>query len=179
MKPFWEAADFIRGLRRQMRFGELSRAPLRMLRMEMTEDRAECDWVARPADIWDSDLPSREGDRNASEQALRDAIRIRELVFAALPKVETAILRSLRPAGGREPPEVIITGITTREAPPVLRVPSLVMRAKLCGFHFAMEDGILRALTGEDDTIFEAMQNVICTRFPLRGKGGVLIYGSE
>ena len=27
MNPFWEVADFVRGLRREMRFGGLSRAP--------------------------------------------------------------------------------------------------------------------------------------------------------
>jgi len=179
MKPFWEAADFIRGLRRETRFGELSRAPLRVMRVEITEHRVACDWIARPADVWDGDLQPCEAARNASQQALRDAIRIRELVFSALPDVETAILRSLRLIGGREPPELIITGVTTREAPPLFRVASMVMRAKLCGFHFAMEDGVLRGLTGEDGTSFDGTQETIFTRLPLRGKGGVLIYGSE
>src|ERR1700721_552182 len=33
MKPVWDVADFVRGLRREMRFGELSRAPLKLLRL--------------------------------------------------------------------------------------------------------------------------------------------------
>ena len=39
--------EFLRGLRVQMRFGELTRAPLRMLRFQLVEDFVECDWLAR------------------------------------------------------------------------------------------------------------------------------------
>ena len=35
MRQLWEVADFVRKMRRQMRFGELSRAPLKLLRMEL------------------------------------------------------------------------------------------------------------------------------------------------
>ena len=58
MRPLWEVADFVRSIRRQMRFGELSRAPLQLLRVEFARTCAtvECDWIARPADTWDSNL---------------------------------------------------------------------------------------------------------------------------
>ena len=51
MRPLWEVADFVRSMRRQMRFGEFSRSPLRLLRVELREDTAECDWILRPPDI--------------------------------------------------------------------------------------------------------------------------------
>jgi len=56
MRPLWEVADFVRSMRRQMRFGEFSRSPLRLLRVELREDTAECDWILRPPDIWDDSL---------------------------------------------------------------------------------------------------------------------------
>ena len=155
MNPFWEVADFIRGLRREMRFGELSRAPLRLLRLELSGDSVACDWIARPPDVWDASLGWRERERNESEQALRDAIRVRDLIFEALPQAESALLRAFRPSAAREPPELIIIGSSSREAPPVFRVPSLTMRAKLYGFQFELEDGILQALRGKENGIFE------------------------
>jgi len=128
-----------------MRFGELSRAPLRLLRLELRDDTVECDWIARPADVWDAGLRRSVRDRNESMQALADAISIRNLVFDALPNVASAVLRALRQAA-REPPEMIILGTVSREMPAVHRVSSLVMRAKLYGFCFCIEDGFLRPL---------------------------------
>ncbi len=151
MNPFWVFADFVRGLRREMRFGELSRAPLQLQHLELSGHTVVCDWMARPADIWDASLRRRQRERNESEQALRDAIRVRDLTFAALPDVESAALRAFRPSAAREPPELIITGKVSREAPAIFRVSSLVMRAKLHGFQFEMEDGILRALDNEEN----------------------------
>jgi hypothetical protein len=160
MNPFWEVADFVRALRREMRFGELSRAPLRLLRLELSGDSMACDWIARPADVWDASLRRHQRERNVSEQALRDAIRVRDLAFDALPNIEGAMLRAFRPSGAREPPDLIITGVASREAPLVFRVSSLVMRAKLYGFQFEIEDGILQALGGKDNSIFELMHEI-------------------
>ena len=160
MNPFWEVADFVRGLRREMRFGEISRAPLRLLRLELSGESLACDWIARPPDIWDASLRRRERERNQSEQALRDAIRVRDLTFAALPNVESAVLRAFRPSAAREPPELVIIGTADREVPPIFRISSLVMRAKLCGFQFEMEDGILQVLRGKDNAMFEVMNEI-------------------
>ncbi len=160
MNPFWEVADFIRGLGREMRFGELSRAPLQLLRLELRGEALACDWIARPPDIWDADLRPHQRERNVSEQALRDAIRVRDLVFDALPEVESTVLRAFRSSAAREPPELIITGVAMREAPPVFRVSSLVMRAKLYGFQFHVEDGILRALERQESSIFPAVNEI-------------------
>jgi len=160
MNPFWEVADFVRGVRRGLRFGEISRAPLRLLRLELRGESLACDWVARPADIWDADLRQPLRDRNESMQALADAVAVRDLAFDALPNLQTAVLRAFRSSGAREPPELVITGVATRDAPPIFRVPSLTMRAKLYGFHFEIEDGILQTLRGKENAIFEVMNEI-------------------
>ncbi len=145
MRQLWEVADFVRAMRREMRFGEISRAPLRLLRVELRNETVECDWIARPPDIWDSGLRRPVRDRNESQQALLDAIAIRNLVFEAISKIDCAVLRAFRQPA-REPPEMILLGTISREVPEVHRVSSLAMRAKLYGFCFVLEDGLLRPL---------------------------------
>ena len=145
----WRISDFVRATRRQMRFGELSRAPLQLLRLEWRGDFVECDWLARPADEWDRDVPQHVSDRNVSEQALRDAIAVRVLLFDALPGVDAGSLRVFRQSadGARD---LIITGAVTRVEEVPLNVPSTAMRAKLLGFQFGIEDGTLEALQSEE-----------------------------
>src|SRR5713226_6278057 len=46
----WEASDFVRKVRLRMRFGEMSRLPLRLLRLELGHETAVCEWVARAND---------------------------------------------------------------------------------------------------------------------------------
>ena len=87
MKPIWEAAEFVRRIQTRLRFGELSRSPLKLLRLEVSKMEAECDWVMRPPDAWDKDLPSGLRDTNLSLQALRDALHVREMLFAAFNEV--------------------------------------------------------------------------------------------
>ena len=145
MRQLWEVADFVRKVRREMRFGEISRAPLRPVRVELRIDTLECDWITRPPDIWDSSLRRAEQDRNETQQILLDAIAIRNLVFVTLPKIDCAVLRAFRQSA-REPPEMILLGTVSREMPDVHRVSSLAMRAKLFGFCFILEDGFLRPL---------------------------------
>src|SRR5712691_2472383 len=149
MRQLWEVADFVRSMRRQMRFGEISRSPLRLLRVELRNDTLECDWITRPPDVWDSSLRRPDRDRNESQQVLLDAIAVRNLVFDALPKIDCAVLRAFRQPA-REPPEMILLGTVSREMPEVHRVSSLVMRAKLYGFCFSLEDGFLRPLQVRD-----------------------------
>ena len=150
MKALWEVADFVRGLRREMRFGELSRAPLKLLRLELRGDFLACDWMARPADIWDADLRQSVRDRNESLQALADAIAIRDLAFDALPNMQMAVLRAFRPSAAREPPELIIVGSIHRDDPEVYGRASLRMRAKLSGFHFCLEGQRLESIPVEE-----------------------------
>lgn len=145
----FEIGSFIRGQRIQMRFGDLSRAPLRPLRFELQGDVVECDWVSRAADEWDRDIPRRAGDLNVSAQALRDALAIRDLLFRTLPGVNTAALRAFRESATGEH-DLIITGAVTREQQVSRYVASVATRAKLLGLHFWLEDGILEALPAEE-----------------------------
>jgi hypothetical protein len=145
MRQLWEVADFVRAMRREMRFGEISRAPLRLRRLELRNNTLECDWTTRAPDVWDSSLRRPARDRNETCQALLDAIAVRNLVFDALPKIDCAVLRAFRQPA-REPPEMILLGAVSREVLEVHRVSSLAMRAKLYGFCFILEDGFLRPL---------------------------------
>jgi hypothetical protein len=149
VKQLSEIGHFLRALRIQMRFGKLSRAPLRLLRFEWRGESAACDWLARPADEWDADLPRQVSGGNVSEQALRDAITVRELLFSVLPGVDTASLRVFRQPAGRAH-ELIITGTVTRGEVVPRKVSSVAMRAKLLRFQFWFEDGILEALQSEE-----------------------------
>jgi hypothetical protein len=149
MRLLWGIADFGREVHRQMRFGELSRAPLQLLRFEWRGDVAECDWMARPADEWDRDVPRQVSDANVSEQALRDAIAMRELLFHALPGVGTASLRVFRESS-RGTRDLIIAGLVTRGEVVSRNVPSTAMRAKLLSFQFWLQDGFLEAMPSEE-----------------------------
>lgn len=136
---------FVRRLRTKMRFGKLSRAPLRLLRLQVCGGTAECDWMARPADEWDTDLRGSVREHNAASQALEDAIAVRELLFSVLSEVSSAEFHVYRTAA-MAAPELIIAGTVTREEEAGPDTHSLAMRAKLCGFHFSLNDGGLQAL---------------------------------
>ena len=153
MQYLWELGYFFRMHRMRMRFGELSRAPLRLLRVEVRGQEAQCEWMARPSDEWDNDLPPADGRRNASLQALKDAMAIRELLFSALPEVDSALFRVYRQPV-REPPELIIAGIVNRNDEISFNVRSPAMQAKLYGFRFWMDDGVLEVLESEKQTVF-------------------------
>jgi hypothetical protein len=149
VRQLLQIGTFIRAQRIQMRFGALSRAPLRLLRLKLEGNTAECDWVARPADEWDRNIPRQASELNVTTQALQDAIAIRDLLFWALPEVDTASLRVFRdPAAGER--ELIITGTVTREPEISRYVASVAMRAKLLGLQFWLEDGVLEALRLEE-----------------------------
>jgi hypothetical protein len=150
MKALWEVVTFVRLMRARMRFGEFSRAPLRLLRVELRGREAECDWMARPPDVWDAGLRQPVRERNESLQALADAIAVRDLLFDALPHLDMAVLRAFRPSAAREPPELIIAGSVHRDDPEVYERASLVMRAKLSGFRFCLEGQRLEAMPVEE-----------------------------
>jgi len=46
MRWIFAAAEFIRTFRRQLRFGDRSRLPLKLVRLELREGYAECEWIA-------------------------------------------------------------------------------------------------------------------------------------
>jgi hypothetical protein len=149
MKQLWEFADFVRNMHRRLRFGELSRARLKLLRLELRGDEAECEWIARPADPWDADLPPSVGERNASLQALEDSLALRNLLFSAMPSLSSAVFRVYRQVE-TEHAELIISGTVTREDQAAANVCSLAMRAKLCGLRFWLADGVLRTFQSEE-----------------------------
>src|SRR4051812_2948202 len=109
IKQLCDVRNIITRLRVQLRFGRLSRSPLRLLRLEWRHDHVDCDWVARPQDEWDKDLPARLGEGNTSLQALEDAMVVRDLLFYALHDISSATFRVYRDAGD-ESQELIITG---------------------------------------------------------------------
>ena len=148
MKQLLEAADFVRNLRRRLRFGELSRAPLKLLRLELRGEEAECEWMARPADPWDSDLSPGVGERHASLQALEDCLAVRRLLFSAMPSISKAVFRVYRGAQ-TDRMELIVTGTVTREDQAAANVCSLAMRAQLCGLRFWLADGVLGRFQSE------------------------------
>jgi hypothetical protein len=130
----------------------LSRTPLRLLRFALEDSSAECDWLARPADAWAETLPRHVREQDASMQALHDAIAIRRFLFAAFPNVHAAEIRAFCQSA-REPPHLVIAGTVSRQEPDVAKVTSPVMRAKLYGFHFWLDDGVLVALRSEDRVV--------------------------
>jgi len=149
MRRLYEVADFIRATRRRLRFGELSRAPLRILRVELRGDSAECDWMTRPLDLWDSNLSPPAREESASCQALADAMALRAVLLDELPSIRSAVLRCFR-TSPTQTPEASIFGTITREDPPLLRIASPVMRARLCGFQFELENGFLKPMKSDE-----------------------------
>jgi len=144
-KRLCDVSLLIQRLRIQMRFGELSRAPLTLVRFQMKQSVVECDWLARLPDPWDEDLRPEIGQRHASLQALKDAVDVRSLLFYLLPDVDAAFLRIYRgnAACGRD---LVIAGHVQRIAPAFRRIHSITMRAKLLGFRFALQNDILGGL---------------------------------
>ncbi len=137
-------AEFLRRWRIRLRFGELSRAPLEMLRLEICGERVECDWLLRKPDKWDAHIMPITAQRQSTMQALRDALAIRALLFSSLPQVKIAQMRGFRHTR-LGPPELILTGCSERSDRTRRVLLSLAMRAHLAGFRFTLENGVLLA----------------------------------
>jgi hypothetical protein len=149
VKELWEVGEFVRQIRTRMRFGDISRAPLRLMRMQWSGQSAECDCIARPPDAWDADLPSRVGLRNASAQALKDAIALRGLLLRIFPDLYSGVIRVYR-RESNDRLELIVAGSVSRDQRVPAAVRSLTMRAKLLGFHFWLDEGVLEDLQPEE-----------------------------
>lgn len=139
------ASRFLQELRRTLQYGELSRAPLRLLRFQISDGIAECDWMARSPDPWDAGLPSQIQQEHETLQAIRDAIDIRAFLFDAFPNLETANLNAYRESVNFTP-EIIIAGSVHRNDQSARSIHSIVMRAKVLGFRFRMEGAALKKL---------------------------------
>ena len=145
MNELLDAMEFLGRTRRRLRFGQFSREPLKLLRLEWKEAAVECDWLMRPADPWDRFLPESVADKHVSIQALRDALSLREMVFQAFPRTELADLRMFRSTQDGSL-ELMMTGTMNRSNEILQRVPSVAMRAKMCGFRFSLTQGVLESL---------------------------------
>ena len=146
MRVLFDTADFLRRARRRMRYGDLSRNPLQLLRLEWKEGWAECDWLMRPADPWDSEFPAHLVEEHETLQALRDALSLRNLIFESFAGMNRAELRMFR-AKGNHQPELMMTGSLQRSDEVLPRVGSIAMQAKLCGFRFSLAEGVLESMT--------------------------------
>ena len=167
MQQLWDAADFIRDVKRRLRFGEFSRAPLHLLRFELRPDAIECDWIARTADAWDSTCRDKvRGTR--IDAGAGGCNRRAQSRFRCVSQIESAVLRGFRQPA-REPPEMIVLGTVSREIPAVHRVSSLAMRAKLYGFCFCFEDGFLRPL----QQLSDRSEEFIAYELTQPGQGGI------
>ena len=144
-KRLCDVSLFTQQLRVRMRFGELTRAPLDLVRFQMKDNVAECDWFARIPDPWDEGLPPEIGQRHTSLQALKDAVDVRALLFYLLPDVDAAYLRIYRQKFAYAP-ELVIAGHVQRTAHAFRSVHSIAMRAKLLGFRFSLQNEVLSAM---------------------------------
>lgn len=146
MRDLLDAADFLRKVRRKLRYGEYSREPLKLLRLEWKGEAVECDWLMRPADRWDADVSLRVAEENQTLQALKDALTLRDIVFKSFPRVNSAELRMFRPDASQQP-QLVMTGSVHRSNEVLERVASIAMRARLCGFRFTFSQESLGKLT--------------------------------
>jgi hypothetical protein len=151
-KQLFRVSRFLQSLRVQMRFGELSRAPIRLLRLQMAGKVVECDWLARALDPWDADLSRNVQQRHASLQSLRDAIDVRAMLFDFMPQIEMAYLRTYRESEDYEH-ELIIEGCAQRIDHAARNVHSLAMRAKILGFRFEMRGDALRSISASGASV--------------------------
>lgn len=139
------ASHFLSRLRVQLRYGELSRAPITLLRLQLIGDTLECDWLARQPDPWDFDLPKHIRMRHASLQTLRDAMDVRSILFRAFPAVDSANLKIYR-SGPTGQQELIVTGCAQRNDNSSRWIHSLVVRARNLGFRFRLENETLSTM---------------------------------
>ena len=145
MRALTEIVQFLRRTRKQLRSGESSREPLHLLRVEWKGDLVECDWLMRPVDPWDKYIPPHLATENQTLQALRDALKLRKIILRSFPAVSLAHLRMFR-VDENHRLELVMTGSVTRWDEEFHRVPSVMMRARMCGFRFTVAEGAMRGL---------------------------------
>lgn len=145
MREVFQAAKFLSMTRRKLRYGAYSSEQLLLLRFEWKGDSVECDWLMRPPHPWDRDLARHVARENQTLQALKDALTLRAAIFESFAAVSNADLRMYR-TDSEHHLELVMTGSVTRSNEVFERVASMVMRAKLCGFHFSLSGGELESM---------------------------------
>jgi hypothetical protein len=141
MKSVIQAGRFLKGARKQLRHGEHSREELKLLRVQWNADAVECDWLMRAPDAWDSSLSPHIVRENQTVQSLKDALGLRNLIFKWFPEANRAELRMFR-TDEEGQLELMMTGSVARDNEIYQRIPSIAMRAKLCGFDFNLTQGV-------------------------------------
>jgi len=167
-----EVSLFLRKFRARLRAGEHSRSPLELIRLQLHQGTISCDWIARDSDPWDATLPPSVGQRHASLQALKDAIDTRSLLFESVREAECAQVRVYRRRGGSSL-EAIISGGLRRDGGAFRHIHSIVMRAKLLGFRFSLEDDILSPFPPESDCDSPISPSEACVPEPIKAPSPV------
>ena len=128
-----------------MRQGSYSREQILLLRFEWKGDSVACDWMMRSPDPWDRGLDENVVKDNETLQALADAINLCEAIFKAFPAVTIVAVQGFRSDSDHRL-ELVISGNVNRDNELFPRIASTVMRARMCGFEFNLEDGRLGSL---------------------------------
>jgi hypothetical protein len=152
---FCDVSHFLLRLRVQLQFGRLSRAPLQLIRLQLTEDLVECDLIARAGDPWDADLPDRLARRHVTLQTLRDAIDLRALLFRTVPEAKKAYCRIYR-KGEEATHQLVIAGIIHRNDQSSRGIHALSVRARALGFRFRLDNDFLSPITDEGFSLSSA-----------------------
>jgi hypothetical protein len=145
---FCDVSHFLLRLRVQLQYGRLSRAPLKLLRLQLTGDFVECDLLARAGDPWDTDLTERLAKRHVTLQTLRDAIDLRALLFRSVPEARGAYCRIYRNGEGGAC-ELVMAGNIHRNDQSARGIHSLSVRARALGFRFRMDNDRLYPISDE------------------------------
>ena len=141
-KQLCDAGLFLRQLRMQLRFGELTRRLFGFFIFKFTDSIAECDWVARQQDPWDAVSIRRHWSTPRFATGIKGCDR-HPLVALCHSAGYRLWLVCASIANSSHPREVIIIGDVRRRDSTFRSVHSIAMRAKLIGFRFSMEDGML------------------------------------
>jgi len=141
MKLIHEAAQFLKLARKSLRRGEATREPLTILRFEWRGDTVECDWLIRAASLAERERTVQPAVEPQTQQAFRDALDLRQLVFESFPAVMQARLRMFR-SNRNHQLELLMVGQVNRLDQSFEREPLLMTRARLSGFQFVLSDGV-------------------------------------
>jgi len=142
MQLIRQAADFLKQVQRGMRRAEVTREPLTFLRFEWRGDTVECDWLMRAIEPADQARSTQYALERQTEQAFRDALRIREQVFESFSAVTQARLRMFR-GERRQQLELVLGGTVNRLGWNQSQAGNWAVKAKAMGLEFEVLNGVL------------------------------------
>jgi hypothetical protein len=128
----------------------LPQIPMDILRFEMipAHERVNCDLMLRRIGSWDPAAVVGTRAKLQTQQTLLDALALRRLLFRNFPDISRARLRIFRTSNGGAR-ELVLVGNIEANVGDMARGSSPEIQAKVCGFSFALADGILRDMTAE------------------------------